>query len=408
MRLLCLSNGHGEDQIAIRILTELRQLEPDWAIAALPLVGEGHAFAAAQIARIGPRQVLPSGGFLNQDWRQLLRDLAGGLTGLTFGQWQAVRQWSESGSAVLAVGDIVPLLFAWASDRPFAFVATAKSDYYWRDEQGLLPISNPTMLWSRWQRSYFDPWDRWLMKHPRCRAVFPRDRLTAEGLQQLGVPAIAVGNPMMDGLEAPEAAAWSPLLPTGSRWLLLPGSRPPEAQRNWSQIIDALPVDPDRAFVALAAIAPSLPLAEFTQGLSDRGWQPAASPIPEAIVFQKGAGWCLLGQRHFAPFLQLAEGTIAMAGTATEQCVGLGKPAFTIAGQGPQFTRGFAEAQTRLLGLSVQLLSKPSDFLTDWEIYQADLAKQEAIATNGRLRLGEAGAAARIAEVLRSQLLESA
>ncbi|ABB56155.1 conserved hypothetical protein [Synechococcus elongatus PCC 7942 = FACHB-805] len=29
MRLLCLSNGHGEDQIAIRILTELRRLEPD-------------------------------------------------------------------------------------------------------------------------------------------------------------------------------------------------------------------------------------------------------------------------------------------------------------------------------------------------------------------------------------------
>lgn len=33
MRLICLSNGHGEAQIAVRILKELCQLEPDWAIA---------------------------------------------------------------------------------------------------------------------------------------------------------------------------------------------------------------------------------------------------------------------------------------------------------------------------------------------------------------------------------------
>jgi len=39
-----------------------------------------------------------------------------------------------------------------------------------------------------------------------------------------------------------------------------------------------------------------------------------------------------------------------MAGTATEQFVGLGKPAIAIPGIGPQFTAAFAEAQSRHLG----------------------------------------------------------
>ena len=36
-RLLVLSNGHGEDLIARRILKPLQQLEPSLAIAVLPL-----------------------------------------------------------------------------------------------------------------------------------------------------------------------------------------------------------------------------------------------------------------------------------------------------------------------------------------------------------------------------------
>ena len=39
-----------------------------------------------------------------------------------------------------------------------------------------------------------------------------------------------------------------------------------------------------------------------------------------------------------------------MAGTASEQAIGLGKPVIQIEGQGPQFTKSFAEAQRRLLG----------------------------------------------------------
>ena len=42
-----------------------------------------------------------------------------------------------------------------------------------------------------------------------------------------------------------------------------------------------------------------------------------------------------------------------MAGTATEQAVGLAKPIIQLPGRGPLFTTSFAEAQRRLLGKTV-------------------------------------------------------
>jgi len=48
-RLLCISNGHWEDTIARRILSELRSRHPDLELAALPLVGAGDAFQQQQI-----------------------------------------------------------------------------------------------------------------------------------------------------------------------------------------------------------------------------------------------------------------------------------------------------------------------------------------------------------------------
>ena len=63
--LLVLSNGHGEDLIALRLIDALHRRCPSLEIAVLPLVGEGSAFAAAEQAgalrRIGPRRHLPSG-----------------------------------------------------------------------------------------------------------------------------------------------------------------------------------------------------------------------------------------------------------------------------------------------------------------------------------------------------------
>ncbi|MGI0488392.1 hypothetical protein ACN4EK_23350, partial [Pantanalinema rosaneae CENA516] len=97
MRLLCLSNGHGEDAIAVRILTALRHSHPAIDLTALPIVGEGHAYGQAGIPLIGSVKTMPSGGFIYMDGRQLARDLRGGLLSLTWTQIQAVRSWAREG-----------------------------------------------------------------------------------------------------------------------------------------------------------------------------------------------------------------------------------------------------------------------------------------------------------------------
>ena len=71
-----------------------------------------------------------------------------------------------------------------------------------------------------------------------------------------------------------------------------------------------------------------------------------------------------------------------------------------IPGEGPQFTPAFAEAQTRLLGSSVILVQQPTDVATEIQTLFADPDKLHLIANNGRKRMGEPGAAKRIAECL--------
>ena len=232
MKLLCISNGHGEDAIALPVLQELRKLPQPPEIVTLPIVGVGQAYLSNDLAIAGQTQVLPSGGFLNQDRRQLVRDLRGGLVGLTIAQIQTIRDWGRSGGKILAVGDIVPLLFAWMSGADYAFIGTAKSEYYLRDRQGQILASQRNSIEAKTGCYYF-PWERWLLSRRRCKAVFPRDKLTTEILQQHHIPAFDLGNPMMDGVatdaskplfyqsQPAKRELARPLIVT-----LLPGSRP--------------------------------------------------------------------------------------------------------------------------------------------------------------------------------------
>jgi uncharacterized protein (TIGR03492 family) len=135
-RLLVLSNGHGEDLIALRVIEALAPLQPELSIAVLALVGEGAAFSSApaglQLQQLGPSRRLPSGGFSNQSLKGLGQDLAAGLARITWQQIQVVRRWGGTGQPILAVGDLLPLAMAWLGGGPYGFIGTPKSDYTWR------------------------------------------------------------------------------------------------------------------------------------------------------------------------------------------------------------------------------------------------------------------------------------
>jgi uncharacterized protein (TIGR03492 family) len=405
MKLLCLSNGHGEDAIALRILQQLQCQDKGSQFAALPIVGEGKAYTRHGIPVVGQVKSMPSGGFIYMDGRQFAKDLRGGLAQLTWAQLQTVKAWAQDGGVILAVGDIVPLLFAWWSGAPYAFVGTAKSEYYLRDEQGVLQRGTWfEQLESAWGSVYL-PWERWLMSRPRCKAVFPRDTLTTESLKKWSIPALNLGNPMMDGLE-PEGVAFES---TGSRGecsgltvALLPGSRVPEAYGNWQMILESVAglVEDFPGLRLLGAIAPTVDLAPLCQGLERQGW--VSNPQADLPTFMQGDATLFLIQSAFNDCLQQASVAIAMTGTGTEQFVGLGKPAFILPGQGPQFTPAFAEAQTRLLGVSVSLVEQPSQMAQHVRTLLNDPVQLQFISENGRRRLGQSGASQRIAQFLLS------
>ncbi|BAY38240.1 hypothetical protein NIES2111_25850 [Nostoc sp. NIES-2111] len=430
LQLLVLSNGHGEDIIAVRIVQQLlRQANPA-DIYALPLVGEGRAYQNLNIPLIGAVRTMPSGGFIYMDGRQLARDVRGGLLQLTWSQIQAMRRWVSSQKklgnkhAVLAVGDIVPLLFAFVSGANYAFVGTAKSEYYVRDEVGLIPRKSKAARWENFSGSIYHPWERWLMSRRRCRAVFPRDGLTTQILKNWSIPAFDVGNPMMDGLEprvSPQLFYMAnaryqemdrPLVIT-----LLPGSREPEAYNNWRVIMTAVSalmasfqerdtfLPNSGSVVFMGAIAPGLDLSTLAQTVQSQGWRTHPDlPLPlqdtDALIFKQRNAHLVLTQQSYNECLHWGDAAIAMAGTATEQFIGLGKPAIAIPGEGPQYNPAFAEAQSRLLGLSLILVEEPVQVAKVVRSLFTNPDSLHIIRENGVRRMGKPGAARRIADYL--------
>ena len=400
-RLLVLSNGHGEDLIARRILESLQQLRPDVKLTALPLVGAGRALLGLKnLEAIGPRLPLPSGGFSNQSMGGLLRDLRAGLAQSSLGQWRSLQRWSRQGGSVLAVGDLLPLAMAWASGLTYGFIGTPKSDYTWRSGPGK---DCPADGYHRLKNSEWDPWEWALMARPRCRLVTCRDPLTARGLRHHGVQALAPGNPMMDGF------CKQPLpgqLQGRERLLVLPGSRAPEAQDNLVRLLQAAAPGPAERLLLLAcgSSPDDRSLAGLLSGLD---YRPASIPSGSGAqgAWQGPAGTLLLGRGCFERWASWAELGLACAGTATEQLVGLGIPALSLPGAGPQFKASFARRQSRLLGGAVQVCPTAEALRRGIKLLLAEPAMRHQLGAIGQHRMGPAGGSAATAAWINRELL---
>ena len=404
--LLVISNGHGEDLIALRILEAVHAQSPRLRLSVLPLVGEGKAFTLpvqqGWLRLLGPNAKLPSGGFSNQSARGLLADLVAGLPLLTWRQWRCLRRVSPNMQAVLAVGDLLPLLMAWSSGRAFGFIGTPKSDYTWSSGPGLA-ISD---AYHRLKGSEWDPWEWAVMKSKRCRLVAMRDRLTAWGLRRHGVSALAPGNPMMDGLMASHPPA---ALERCRRVLLLCGSRMPEALGNAERLLRSLQGFDSRVPITLLMATGSQPslssLEPLLHQLGFRCCPPPAEALGAQACWVKGAQMLLVGNGRFNEWAHWAEVGLATAGTATEQLVGLGIPALSLPGPGPQFTLGFARRQSRLLGGAVRPCRSSADLRDKLSVLLADDNLRNELGRIGRQRMGPPGGSRALAQLVKDRLI---
>ncbi len=389
-KILFISNGHGEDLNASIIAEALRRLYPSWELSAMPLVGQGNAYRRQDIPIICPTRSLPSGGFVYMDWRQLWRDLQSGLLSLTWQQLSIIRQVArlKNYDLVLAVGDIVPLIFVYLSKIPFMSYLVSTSAHY--ENKLILPLTA-----------------RWILHSQRCLGIFARDIYTARLMSEQGFRhTLCLGYPIMDVLH--QQGKDLHLAEGQAVICLLCGSRLPEAQANLLlllQVVDgAQRLGLNWQF--RAAIVPQMGGEVLQTTAEMAGWTYTNQGDGEVLTNRRSGAQVYCFRDAFADILHRADVVLGMAGTAIEQAVGLGKPVVQLVGKGPQFTYRFAEAQQRLLGESVQTCSKPEVAVALIQKVLADPVYQERCKINGQERVGGAGGAERIAREIAQQVAE--
>ena len=387
MRILVVTNGHGEDQLAVCLVDAVRERWPWFRIEAIPLVGEGARLRAAGIAVPGPRVRVPSGGMVRPQIRTVVRDLRAGLLGQFRRQLRFVASRRDHVDQIIAVGDVFA---GWAAGRslpgkPLVLVATAKSEY----------IHGHSRIETWWMRR-------------RADHVFARDERTAAALRRAGVKASWAGNLMMDAMAVTGALT----LPrtAGPVVALLPGSRE-DAYVNLGSLAAVLErVAASGAAVGLVPLAPGLDMGRAAAVLRERGWEPAerenAGPAVESVpggdaAFRKGRALLWVLEGVFGDVLQAADVVVGLAGTANEQAAGLGKPVIAFPGPGVQFGPRFLRAQRLLLGDAL-VVAPPSPEAVAAEVRAilSDPARRERMAAAGRERMGPPGAARRMADAI--------
>ena len=145
-------------------------------------------------------------------------------------------------------------------------------------------------------------------------------------------------------------------------------------------------------------------LDQLLRRLGFRSCAPPSTSLEAAECWVRGPVLLLIGPGRFQQWAAWAEAGVATAGTATEQMVGLGIPALSLPGRGPQFTRGFADRQSRLLGGAVRTCASEQELGQRLAQLLKDPLLRQEMGRMGRQRMGPSGGSDAIARAVISQL----
>lgn len=389
--LLFVSNGHGEDVIAGRILDRLVARRPDLSIDGWPMVGEGTAYARRGVATLGARNLLPSAGFATLDPALMLGDLKAGWIRTHLRQVKSARAMRGRYRMIVAVGDIVPIVAGVLARTPFVFVGCAKSAYY-----------DP--------RFYYTGLEKRLLRR-FCLETYPRDALTAAKLDAAGIACRYLGNPMMDGLEG-----------TGDRLGigegetvigLMAGTRA-DAETNMLDLLAAAERAPAHferpqtlrfVFAARSQCDPAVLAAMIAADPRQDAWRVAFAGAgdDEGLVMRldhPSGMQALVAKGRFADVLRLSSLVVGMAGTANEQAIGLGIPLVTVPSSGVQGERYVRMKMEYFGDAAVQVPREPDAVAGMVAAVLADPERRARMAAAGRERMGEPGGSEAIAAAI--------
>ena len=404
--LLIISNGHGEDIIALEIIKKLLKKKEFMNIEVMPLVGDGYVFDTLKVKnfkKIGFLKVLPSGGFSNQSLKAFFQDFLAGMLVNVIKNFLVLRGKSKNYCKILAIGDLLPLFFAWSSQSEFIFIGTPKSDYTWNSGPGW----SFSDFYHKLKGSEWDPWEIYIMRSSKCKAVIMRDDLTAQNLIKKKIDAIYLGNPMMDFVE--EKNKYISNIIIFHRIILLIGSRFPEAFNNLDAFLSCInKIDISQELCILLPLSLNAKISEIENFLKSHSFLRNKKQflIGENSVWKKNNKYILLGKGTFNSWACMADLGLSNAGTATEQIAGLGIPSLSFPGKGPQFNRSFAIRQSRMLGGSV-LICKNQEILIKNLNHLLESKKTRMVQSKqGIERMGKKGASERIVNFINLKLLK--
>ncbi len=408
MKIVIVSNGHGEDIIGATLAGELAAL--GYTIEALPTVGKGMAYAQTGFTALGPRLEMPSGGFVIDRPGILWEDFRAGFFSMTLEQYRALGRASRDSGATLVVGDIYGLgVGSVFGKRPLFQMQPLVSIRAWGG-----------LSWDTRKRYLL--LERLMMQ--RAAQVYVRDLESQDWLRQRGVKqAVFLGNPMLDALGGVELGLPPPYL------LLLPGSRN-DAYQSLPIMMEASRLLGSTGLTPVVAWA-GLPLEK----LEVLGWKREVERVgeqgeakrrlrSEVQASSRGAGeetnkteglierWThpdgtvvYLTRGAFKAALMGAKLALSTSGTAAEQAAGFGIPVISFPTDGPQYTPVFAENQKRLLREAL-FLTKPDPqevARVALEVLASPELQEKARAA-GKAAMGEPGAARRIAMDIHERL----
>lgn len=377
--VLFVSNGHGEASIADRIAVEVRALAPQLRLDHLALVGD-EGSDVASMHGVGPRRAMPSGGLIAMgNVRNIARDLRAGLIGLTLAQRRFLRSARGRYAVAVAVGDAFALMMTLQARAPAVFVGTAKSVNvapYGRFEERLMR---------------------------RAAARFVRDDATARRLAEHGV-AVEAANVIVDLFATAGAPEAEPAVEGFSPAVaLFPGSRSGAyADAAFLLAVTRRLAGDERALGAVLSIAPGLDAQRFAASAQHAGWDVSYDRATERMPFAltlEGRVRVRAWRGQLGPILRRSALVLGQAGTANEAAAAAGVPVVAFDDAHERKPMWYRRRQRGLLGDALAVLPAQVDEAV--EGIRALLNDPPALArmgATGRARMGEPGAARRIAE----------